>query len=38
MKTSFHDLTRVGWRPAGLIVAETIWIAALVLAAIRVAA
>jgi uncharacterized integral membrane protein (TIGR00698 family) len=34
MKTSFKDLAAAGWRPIGLIAAETIWIAALVLAAV----
>jgi uncharacterized integral membrane protein (TIGR00698 family) len=31
MKTSFRDLVRGGWRTVGLIVAETVWIALLVL-------
>lgn len=31
MKTSFKDLVRVGWRPVGLLVAETAWIACLIL-------
>jgi uncharacterized integral membrane protein (TIGR00698 family) len=31
MKTSFRSLVEVGWRPVGLMVAETLWIAALVL-------
>jgi len=31
MKTSFKDLAAAGWRPVGLMVAETAWIAALVL-------
>lgn len=34
MKTSFRDLLEVGWKPVGLIVAETLWIAALVLGAV----
>ena len=34
MKTSFKDLAAAGWRPIGLIVTETLWIAALVLAAV----
>lgn len=34
MKTSFKDLIAVGWRPVALMVAETAWIAALVLAAV----
>lgn len=33
MKTSFRDLAAVGWRPIALIVIETLWIGALVLAA-----
>lgn len=36
MKTSFKDLTVVGWRPIAMIVGETIWIAALVIAALHV--
>ena len=35
MKTSFRDLMEVGWKPVGLMVAETIWLAGLVLLAIR---
>jgi uncharacterized integral membrane protein (TIGR00698 family) len=35
MKTSFRDLLAVGWKPVGLMVAETIWIAAFVLLAMR---
>lgn len=31
MKTSFKDLIAVGWRPVGLMVTETLWIAVLVL-------
>jgi uncharacterized integral membrane protein (TIGR00698 family) len=31
MKTSFKALVEVGWRPVGLMVAETAWIAGLVL-------
>lgn len=34
MKTSFKDLVAVGWRPVGLMVAETVWIGVLVLAAV----
>jgi uncharacterized integral membrane protein (TIGR00698 family) len=34
MKTSFKDLAAAGWRPIGLIAAETAWIFALVLAAV----
>ena len=34
MKTSFKDLVAVGWRPVGLMVAETTWIAVLVLTAV----
>jgi len=34
MKTSFKDLVAVGWRPVGLMVAETAWIAAVVLIAV----
>ena len=34
MKTSFMQLARAGWRPFVLIVAETVWMAALVLVAI----
>jgi uncharacterized integral membrane protein (TIGR00698 family) len=34
MKTSFKDLAAAGWRPIGLIAAETTWIALLVLAAV----
>jgi uncharacterized integral membrane protein (TIGR00698 family) len=36
MKTSFKALFAVGWRPVGLMVAETLWIAALVLFAVKV--
>jgi len=35
MKTSLQQLAVVGWRPVALIVFETIWIAALVLASIK---
>jgi uncharacterized integral membrane protein (TIGR00698 family) len=35
MKTSFKDLFAVGWRPVGLMVAETLWIAALVFASAK---
>ena len=34
MKTSFKTLIEVGWRPVGLMLAETAWIAAVVLAAV----
>jgi len=34
MKTSFRSLVEVGWRPVGMMVAETFWIGLLVLAAI----
>jgi uncharacterized integral membrane protein (TIGR00698 family) len=34
MKTSFKSLIVVGWRPVGLMVAETAWLGALVLCAI----
>ena len=37
MKTSFKSLAAVGWRPVALMIAETLWIAALVLTAIVVA-
>jgi uncharacterized integral membrane protein (TIGR00698 family) len=37
MKTSFKALATAGWRPVGLMVAETAWIGALVLAAVLVA-
>lgn len=36
MKTSFGDLLDVGWKPVGLMVAETVWLAILVLVAIRI--
>lgn len=35
IKTSFADLAQAGWRPFALILAETLWLAVLVLAAIR---
>jgi Conserved hypothetical protein 698 len=35
MKTSFKALFAVGWRPIGLMVAETVWIAALVLLSVK---
>ena len=35
MKTSFAELVSVGWRPAALIVIETVWIAVLALACVR---
>lgn len=34
MKTSFNELARLGWRPLALIVIETVWIAAFVLAVV----
>lgn len=34
MKTSFKKLVEVGWRPVGLMIAETAWIALIVLAAV----
>jgi uncharacterized integral membrane protein (TIGR00698 family) len=34
MKTSFAQLARAGWRPFALILAETLWLALLVLAAV----
>jgi uncharacterized integral membrane protein (TIGR00698 family) len=35
MKTSFKALFAVGWRPIGLMIAETLWIAALVLLSVK---
>ena len=35
MKTSFKALFAVGWRPVGLMIAETLWIAALALFAVK---
>jgi hypothetical protein len=35
MKTSLRDLLDVGWKPVGLMLAETIWIAGFVLLAMR---
>jgi len=35
MKTSFKALFAVGWRPIGLMVAETLWIAVLVLFSVK---
>ena len=35
MKTSFKALFAVGWRPVGLMVAETLWIAALVVISVK---
>lgn len=32
MKTSLGDLAKVGWKPVALMIAETVWIAVLVLA------
>jgi uncharacterized integral membrane protein (TIGR00698 family) len=37
MKTSFKELFAVGWRPIGLMIAETAWIAAVVLASVMLA-
>jgi uncharacterized integral membrane protein (TIGR00698 family) len=34
MKTSFGDLVKVGWRPVALMVFETAWVGAMVLAAV----
>jgi uncharacterized integral membrane protein (TIGR00698 family) len=34
MKTSFGELVKVGWRPVALMVLETAWVGALVLAAV----
>ncbi len=34
MKTSFKSLVEVGWRPVALMVAETVWIGALVMTAV----
>lgn len=36
MKTSFKQLASAGWRPFALILAETLWLAALVLACVLV--
>jgi uncharacterized integral membrane protein (TIGR00698 family) len=36
MKTSFKSLVAVGWRPVALMVAETVWVAVLVAAALLV--
>ena len=35
MKTSFKDLFAAGWRPVGLMLAETAWIAVLVFASVK---
>lgn len=35
MKTSFKDLVTVGWRPIGLMLTETAWIAILVLVSVE---
>jgi uncharacterized integral membrane protein (TIGR00698 family) len=35
MKTSFKDLFAAGWRPVGLMVGETLWIAILVLVSVK---
>jgi uncharacterized integral membrane protein (TIGR00698 family) len=36
MKTSFKSLFAVGWRPVGLMIAETLWIGVLVLFSVKV--
>jgi hypothetical protein len=36
MKISFKALFAVGWCPVGLMIAQTLWIAALVLFAVKV--
>jgi hypothetical protein len=35
MKTSFKALFAVGWRPIALMIAETLWIGALVLLSVK---
>jgi uncharacterized membrane protein YadS len=35
MKTSFKQVFAVGWRPVGLMIAETAWIAALVFVSVK---
>jgi uncharacterized integral membrane protein (TIGR00698 family) len=35
MKTSFKQVVAAGWRPVGLVIAETAWIAALVFISLR---
>lgn len=35
MKTSFQKLAAVGWKPVALMIAETLWLGALVVAAMR---
>jgi uncharacterized integral membrane protein (TIGR00698 family) len=35
MKTSFKDLFAAGWRPIGLMLAETLWIGVLVFASVK---
>ena len=35
MKTSFKALFAVGWRPIGLMLTETLWIAILVFGAVK---
>ena len=35
MKTSLRDLMEVGWKPVGLMIAETLFLGALVLTAIK---
>jgi len=34
IKTSFRQLSKAGWRPFTLLLVETLWMAAFVLAAI----
>ena len=36
MKTAFKNLIAVGWRPIALIVGQTLWIGALVMAAVKI--
>jgi uncharacterized integral membrane protein (TIGR00698 family) len=36
MKTSFKDLFAVGWRPIAVMIIETVWIFALVMAAVQI--
>ncbi|HNW01734.1 MAG TPA: putative sulfate exporter family transporter, partial [Burkholderiaceae bacterium] len=36
IKTSFEDLVKLGWQPVSMLVAETLFIAGLVLAAVLV--
>ena len=35
MKTSFKSLVEVGWKPVALMIAETAWIAVLVLLSVE---